>query len=157
MYYLVIVYRASRFFSGDKLSETKTKHIMSCLQDFIEVYYGPPLLFTSDGGPQFQAANKAIQEWAHGLGIKHELSAAYSPQSNEEAESAVKLVKHVIFHCDGKVSSIKTACHYVNWEQRLDGSGSEEELFLQHSNHIPGLVTIPHTLSDNSQENKTYL
>ena len=85
-------------------------------------YYGPPLYLTSDGGPQFQAANKAIQEWAHGMGICMELFASYFPTSNGEAESAVKRVKHAITHSHGKFGSIRTVCHNINWEQRDNGT-----------------------------------
>ena len=81
--------RSSGFVRAYKLTGTKTKHIISSLEEFVEVYYGPPLLLTSDGGPQFGAANKAIQEWARQAGINHELSSAYCPQSNREAEATV--------------------------------------------------------------------
>ena len=96
----------------------------------MEVYYGHPLLLISDGGPQFGAANKAITEWANKTGINHELSGAYSPQSNREAEAAVKHIKYAIQHSDGTPSDIKTVCRNINWEQRVDKSGSPTELFL---------------------------
>ena len=56
----------------------------------MEVYYGPPQLLTSDRGPQFNAANKAITDWANKNGINHNLSAAHSTQSNGEVKAAVK-------------------------------------------------------------------
>ena len=91
--YLVIVDRASAFVRAYNLPGTKTKNIIASLEVFVEVYYGPPLLLTSDGGPQFNAANKAITNWANETGINHDLSAAYSPQSNGEAEAAMKKIK----------------------------------------------------------------
>ena len=60
MHFIVIVDRSSGFISAYKLTGTKTKHIVQALQDFVLVYYGPLLYLTSDGGPQFQADNKAI-------------------------------------------------------------------------------------------------
>ena len=75
----------------------------------MEVYYGPPLLLTSDGGPQFSAANRAITDWANDTGINHDLSAAYYPQSNGEAEASVKQIKQAIAHSDGTPNGIKTA------------------------------------------------
>ena len=62
-YYLCIADRASGFVRAYKLPGTKTKHIIDRLQDFVEVYYGPPYIITSDGGPQFSAANQAIGTW----------------------------------------------------------------------------------------------
>ena len=90
--------RASGFVKAYKLAGTKTKNLISSLEDFVEVYYGPPLLLTSDGGAQFGAANRAIKELANDTNVNHGLSAAYSPQSNGEAESVVKCIKLAIAH-----------------------------------------------------------
>ena len=90
--YLVIVDRDSAFFRAYNLPRTKTKNIIASLEEFVETYYGPPLLLTSNGGPQFGAANRAITEWGNETGINHELSAAYSPQSNGEAEVAINVL-----------------------------------------------------------------
>ena len=76
--YLVIVDRFSAFVRAYKLFSTKTKNIIASLEDFIETYYGPLLLLTTDGGPQFSAANSAIKEWVQEAVINHDLSAAYS-------------------------------------------------------------------------------
>ena len=108
---MVIIDIASVFIRAYNLPGTKTKNIIASLEEFVEVYYGPPLLFTSDGGPQFGEANKAITEWAKETGINYELSAVYSPQSNGEAEMAVKHIKYPIQHSDGTPNSIKTVCH----------------------------------------------
>ena len=120
----------------------------------METYYGPPLLLTTDGGPQFGAANSAIKEWAQETGINHDLSAAYSPQSNGEAEAAVKQVKLAIAHSDGTPGSIKAVCHNLNWEQRADKSGSPVELFLHYSPCFPGSPMIPHKPLDSSMEQR---
>ena len=56
--YLIIVNRASAFVRAYNLPGTKTKNIIASLEEFVEVYYGPPLILTSDGGPQFGAAKK---------------------------------------------------------------------------------------------------
>ena len=60
-HFIIFVDRSSAFVRAYKLAGTKTKNIISSLEDFVEVYYGPPLLLTSDGGPQFGAANTAIK------------------------------------------------------------------------------------------------
>ena len=78
-----------------------------------------------DRGPQFGGTNKAIKAWAEEAGINHELSSAYSPQSNGEAEQAVKRVKAAIAHSDGTQGSIKSVCHNLKWEQRSDKSRSQ--------------------------------
>ena len=91
---------------------------------------------------------------ANDTGINHDLSAAYSPQSNGEAEAAVKRIKQVIAHSDGTPNGIKTACHNINWEQRPDKRGFPAELFLHRSPRFPGLTTIPHKLVDSSDERR---
>ena len=123
---------------------------MRSLEEFIENYYGPPLLLTTDGGPQFKRTNNAIRAWASSAEINHQLSSAYSPQSNGEAEQAVKRVKAAIAHSDGTTEGITSACHNLNWEQRPDASGSPAELFLNRTPRFPGLPTIPHKIIDNS-------
>ena len=148
--YLVIVDRYSSFVRAYKLGSTKTKNVIKSLEDFIETYYGPPLLLTTDGGPQFGRANKAIKEWAIQAGINHELSSAYHPQSNGEAEQAVKRVKTAIRHSDGTPAGIASVCHTLNWEQRADGSGTPAEMFMNRTPRYPGLPTIPHKIIDNS-------
>ena len=51
--YLVIVDRYLSFMRAFNLGSTKTKKVIQALEEFIERYYGPPLLLTTDGGPQF--------------------------------------------------------------------------------------------------------
>ena len=115
--YLIKVDRASAFVRAYNLPGTKTKNIIATLEEFVEVYYGPPLLLTSDGGPQFSAANKAITDSSNETGINHNLLAAYFPQSNGEVEVAVKRIKYAIQHSDSPPNGIKTVCHNINWEQ----------------------------------------
>ena len=112
--YLVIVDRYLSFVRDFNLGSTKTKKVIWALEEFIERYYGPPLLLTTDGGPQFSQANNAIRKWASEAGINHDLSSAYSPQFHGEAEQAVKRVKAAIAHSDGTQPGITAVCHTLN-------------------------------------------
>lgn len=152
--YLIIVDRASAFARAYNLQGTKTKNIITFLEEFVETYYGPLLLLTSDGGPQFGAANRAITEWVNKTGINHELSSSYSPQSNREAEAAIKRIKYIIQNTDGTPKGIKTVCHNINWEQRSGKSGAPAELFLNRASGYPGLAIIPHKLIDSCEERR---
>ena len=62
--YLVIVDRYSSFVRAFSLGLTRTKNVILALEEFIETYYGPPLLLTTDRGPQFSRSNNAIRKWA---------------------------------------------------------------------------------------------
>ena len=59
--FLKIVDRASGFVRVYQLRGTKTKHVISCLQDFVGVYFGPPYIITSDGGPPFATEDHQIK------------------------------------------------------------------------------------------------
>ena len=113
----MIVDRYSSFVRAFSLGSTRTKNVIRALEEFIETYYGPPLLSTTDRGPPFSCSNNAIREWAANAGINHKLSSTYSPQSNGEAERAVKRIKAAILHWDGTQPGITFACHTLNWEQ----------------------------------------
>ena len=86
---------------------------------------------TSDGGPQFAAANAAIKKWAEEASILHTISAAYNPEGNGEAECTVQAAKRAISHAlDDKLDSIQSIVANLNMDQRLDGSGSAAECYL---------------------------
>ena len=51
--YLMIVDRYSSFVRAFNLGSTKTQNVIRVLEEFFKTYYGPPLLLTTDGGPQF--------------------------------------------------------------------------------------------------------
>ena len=85
-----IVVRASGFVKVYQLRGTKTKHVISCLQEFVEAYCSPPYWITSNGGPQFATANQAIKSWCEASSIAHKLSSANNPEGNGEAKQAVQ-------------------------------------------------------------------
>ena len=60
----MIVDRYSSFIRAFLLGSTRTKNVIRVLEEFIETYYGPPLLLTTDRGPQFSRSNNAIRKWA---------------------------------------------------------------------------------------------
>ena len=142
--FLIIVDCASGFIRAYLLKGTKTRHVIEALQDYINVYVGPPYWLTSDGGPQFAAANAAIKKWAEEAGILHTLSAAYNPEGNGEAERAVQAVKKAISHAKSdKLDSIQSIIANMNMDQRQDGSGSAVECFLNRTVRIPGVAHLP--------------
>ena len=49
----MIVDRYSSFVRAFNLGSTKTQNVIRALEEFFKTYYGPPLLLTTDGGPQF--------------------------------------------------------------------------------------------------------
>ena len=55
----------------------------------------------------------------------------------------MKKVKLIIAHVGDKLNSISAAVANLNYDQRVDGSGSPAELFLQRTLRVPGLAPIP--------------
>ena len=91
--FLVIVDRASGFVKVYQLKGTKTRNVISCLQDFNDIYYGQSYWLTSDGGPQFAGANAAIKTWCEVVSILHTISAAFNPEGDGEAERTIQPLK----------------------------------------------------------------
>ena len=76
--FLVIMDRASNFIRVYQLRGTKTRNVISCLQDYNDTYW-----LTSNGGPQFAGANAAIKTWCEEASTLHTLSAAFNPVVTE--------------------------------------------------------------------------
>ena len=84
--------------------------------------------------------------------ISHQISSAYNPEGNGEAESGVRKVKHAIAHAGDKLESINSIVANLNTDQRTDGSGSAAELFLQRTLRVPGLAHIPSHVVNTDKE-----
>ena len=114
------------------------------MQDFNDTYIGPPYWLTSDGGPQFAGANAAIKKWAEEALILHTLSATFNPEGNGDAERAVQAAKRAIAHAkDDNLKQIQSIVANLNNDQRLDGSGSAAECFLNRTTRVPGVAHLP--------------
>ena len=68
--------------------------------------FGVPVELSSDGGPEFSAAE--TEEFLKRWGVKHRKSSAYHPQSNGRAEVAVKSVKRLLHDTVSTMGDIDT-------------------------------------------------
>merc|ERR1712030_20097 len=151
--WIVIGDRHSGFCWAQELSSTKTNNIIDALNTFNREYSGPPYRISSDGGPQYSAINAKISDWAKSLGINHQISAAFSPQSNGESEACVKRAKQAINHALLEKQDVKAAIANSNNLQRCNGQGSPAELFFKRATRLPGgLATLPSHKYDFSTE-----
>ena len=68
------------------------------------VTFGVPKELSSDGGPEFKAAETKhfLSRW----GVRHRMSSAYNPQSNGRAELAVKATKRLLENNTGPGGSL---------------------------------------------------
>ena len=90
--YLIVVDCYSGYPFVASLHNTSTAAIINHMTSWFRMY-GIPQAIRTDGGPQFRGPFK---EFCKNMGIEHENSSAYHPQSNGHAEAAVKNIKHLI-------------------------------------------------------------
>ena len=61
-------------------------------------------------------------------------------------------MKLAIAHAGDKLNSISASVANLNYDQRVDGSGSLAEFFLQRNLRVPSLVHIPTHLHNTESE-----
>ena len=92
-YFLLIVDYYSRYIEIAKLSQTTAEEVILHTKS-IFARYGIPEIVFSDNGPQYTA--EAYEKFASDYQFEHRTSSPYFPQSNGEAEGAVKTVKEML-------------------------------------------------------------
>ena len=91
--YLLIVDYYSRFIEVALLSKTTAQEVIRHTKS-IFARHGIPELVISDNGPQY--SSDAYEQFSKEYQFQHETSSPYFPQSNGEAERAVKIVKDML-------------------------------------------------------------
>ena len=92
-HYLVIVDYFSRFFEVVKLTYTTSEAVVEHFKS-IFARHGIPDVVRSDNGPQF--ASEYFRKFAREWGFSHVTSSPHFPQSNGEAERAVRTIKGIL-------------------------------------------------------------
>ncbi|KAF4525953.1 hypothetical protein B566_EDAN000744, partial [Ephemera danica] len=95
-YYLVMVDTYSRYIEVKKLDNLSSAEIIKACKG-IYARHGIPQYSFSDCGTQFMA--QEFQSFCDKYGIIHETSSPRYPQSNGQAEVAVKVVKNILKKC----------------------------------------------------------
>ena len=117
--WIIAVDRYSGFPFAAQLRKTNTEAVT----DFLErvcLEWGRPLVIRSDQGPQFR---QPFDDWCFTMGIIHETSSPYNPESNGLAEAAVKNVKKIIKEChaEGVPGDFQNRLQRFRNEPRADG------------------------------------
>lgn len=96
-HFLLIVDYYSRYIEIAKLSHTTAEEVILHTKS-IFARHGIPEIVFSDNGPQYTA--DVFEKFANDYQFEHETSSPYFPQSNGEAERAVKTVKEMLAKCE---------------------------------------------------------
>ncbi|UYV69371.1 K02A2.6-like [Cordylochernes scorpioides] len=94
--YLVVVDYLSRFIEVVRLTKLSSEAVVDhCKAIFAR--HGIPDIVISDNGPQFRpSTTSAFTKYASEVGFRHITSSPKHPQSNGQAEAAVKIVKNLM-------------------------------------------------------------
>lgn len=92
-HFLLIVDYYSQYIEIAKLSQTTAEEVILHTKS-IFARHGIPEIVFSDNGPQYTA--DVFEKFASDYQFQHETSSPYFPQSNGEAERAVKTVKEML-------------------------------------------------------------
>lgn len=87
----------SNFITIDRLNKATSKAVVGILKKLFTLFSIPTTIIF-DGGPQFTASDFQIftKKW----GITHVRSSPHHSNASGKAESAVKIMKHLILKCE---------------------------------------------------------
>ena len=91
--YIVVVDYFSRYVEVKSLTSTTAANVVAALKSIFS-RHGVPVILMMDNGPQFNCNEMA--EFAELYGFYHQTSSPHYPQSNGQAERAVRTVKGLL-------------------------------------------------------------
>ena len=126
------------------LSTAEVTHHMTECFDFC----GWPAAIRTDGGPQFR---QEFENFCKEMGIQHELSSAYNPNSNGLSEAAVKSVKYLMEKCLATGQNMSAAL--LEWRNmpRADGYSPAEMFWGRRQRTRLPTLPIHHEVIDHSK------
>ena len=93
--YVTMVDKYSGYLFVEHLTRLSTDHVIQHLRNWF-LLFGFPQTIVSDNGPQFRTD---FGKFCTSFGAVHVTSSPYFPQSNGQAESAVKNAKYLLIKC----------------------------------------------------------
>ena len=115
-YYLVLVDNLSNFIEVRQIRDLTSDEIILNMKSIFSVH-GIPIKLYTDGARYY--TSMAFKEFSKTWNIQHIVSSPYMPQSNGQAESAVKIVKNIFKKCDDSgQGSILALLHIQKHKQR---------------------------------------
>ena len=138
--YLAMVDRYSGFIFVEKLSSLTTSNITQQLRRWF-LLFGFPKTIISDNGPQFRSD---FGIFCASFGALHITSSPYFPQSNGQAESAVKSAKYLLIKCLDSDQDFQLALSEFRRVPRADKFSPAELMFgFKQRGILPTLDNTP--------------
>lgn len=109
---------------------TSSAKLITILRNWFSAF-GFPRKLVSDGGPQLRSAE--FTGWLNSQGVYHFIASSYYPQSNGQAEAAVKTLKHFVMKVTQK-GRLDSDAFYMGLAElrnspRLDGPSPAQLMF----------------------------
>ena len=101
--YLLVVDYFSRYVEVQKLNTVTATSVITALKA-IFARYGIPATLVTDNGPQYDC--REMKQFAEAYNFNHVTSSPHYPQSNGQAERAVKTVKQLLQHSGDKYMAL---------------------------------------------------
>ena len=151
--YLIMVDRYSGYPMLACLNRLDTASIIAILEKLF-TEYGVAKLITSDGARQFTGA--PFKEFCKKWSIRHEISSAYSPQSNGLAEAGVKNLKNLLLKFKGGLKNSDFRISLLHWRNtpRQDRLSPAEMFFKRKVRTLLPELTIRNIYSHNNAADK---
>ena len=145
VHYLVVVDRYSGFPFVWPLRQLHTAEVVHRMTECFD-FAGWPAAIRTDGGPQFR---QEFKNFCESMGIEHELSSAFNPNSNGLAEAAVKNVKYLIEKCSAAGQNLSEAL--LEWRNmpRADGYSPAQMFFGRRQRTRLPTLPVHHAPIDN--------
>ena len=150
--YLIVVDYETDFIEVDAMPSTTSARVITSIKKMC-ARYGRPSQLVSDGGPQF--ASQEFRQFTSEWGIEHIFSSPYHSQSNGKAESAVKIIKNMMYKCMESNSDQNLALLEQRSTPRQDGPSPAQRMFGRRLNtNLPVKVSGSKNYSDDKDDRR---
>lgn len=151
-HYLITVDYFSNFIEADYLPSTTAETVILKLKGHF-ARFGVPKIVMSDNGPQF--ASQEFRKFAQKWGFQHVTSSPGHPRSNGRAESAVKIMKHMMKKANqDKQDQFEALLELRNTPRQSNKSPAELMLARTARTLIPTMTSHTHITKETEKQRR---
>ena len=151
--YVTMVDRYSGYLFSAPLTQLTTDHVVKQLKHWFYLF-GFPKCIVSDNGPQYR---NDFKKFCTSIGAEHVTSSPYFPQSNGQAESAVKNAKYLLIKCIDTEKDYQLALSEFRRVPREDKFSPAQLMFGYKQRGLLPTISNPITDLESAEEAKLNL